>query len=133
MNAPEAGANRATPESFKALAAASYVSLESYRKSGAPVRTPVWITADGGKLYCWTLTDTGKVRRIRANAEVQLAKCDASGTLEGEVGGGAGARAGVTGGPEWAVAAPARKIRLEVPRVQVDQPLAARRDNSHRV
>lgn len=34
---------------FQALAAASYVSLETYRKSGAPVRTPVWITADGSK------------------------------------------------------------------------------------
>ena len=71
-------------EGFHALAAVSYVSLESYRKSGAPVRTPVWITADGGKLYCWTLTDTGKVKRIRANGKVRLAKCDASGKLEGE-------------------------------------------------
>ena len=72
------------PEGFQALAAARYVSLETYRKSGAPVRTPVWITADGGMLYCLTLTDTGKVRRIRANAQVRLAKCDASGALEGE-------------------------------------------------
>ena len=71
-------------EDFQALAAAKYVSLESYRKSGAPVRTPVWITADLGKLYCWTLTDTGKVKRIRANSAVRLAKCDARGKLEGE-------------------------------------------------
>lgn len=71
-------------EDFRALAAASYVSLESYRKSGAPVRTPVWITADEGHLYCWTLTDTGKIKRIRANSEVRLAKCDAGGKLEGE-------------------------------------------------
>lgn len=69
---------------FQALAAANYVSLESYRKSGAPVRTPVWITAEGSKLYCWTLTDTGKVKRLRANSTVRLAKCDASGKLEGE-------------------------------------------------
>lgn len=85
LNAPKADtANPAAPDEFRALAAASYVSLESYRKSGAPVRTPVWITAGGAMLYCWTLTDTGKVRRIRANAEVRLAKCDASGALEGE-------------------------------------------------
>ena len=71
-------------EDFQALAAASYVSVESYRKSGVPVRTPVWITADGGKLYCWTLTDTGKVKRIRANSAVRLAKCDAQGKLEDE-------------------------------------------------
>lgn len=71
-------------EEFRALAAASYVSLETYRKSGAPVRTPVWITTDEGKLYCWTLTDTGKIKRIRANSEVRLAQCDAGGKLEGE-------------------------------------------------
>ena len=69
---------------FHALSAADFVSLESYRRSGAPVRTPVWITADAGKLYCWTLTDTGKIKRIRANTSVRLAKCDASGQLEGE-------------------------------------------------
>lgn len=71
-------------QDFHALAAANYVSLESYRKSGALVCTPVWITAEGGKLYCWTLTDTGKIKRIRANSNVRLAKCDASGNLEGE-------------------------------------------------
>lgn len=71
-------------EGFQALAAAHYISLESYCKSGAPVRTPVWITADAGKLYCWTLTDTGKVKRIRANANARLAQCDAGGKLEGE-------------------------------------------------
>jgi len=71
-------------EGFQALAAVNYVSLETYRKSGAPVRTPVWITADGDKLYCWTLTDTGKIKRIRANPKVRLAKCDASGKLEGQ-------------------------------------------------
>ncbi len=69
---------------FQALAAANFISLESYRKSGAPVRTPVWITAEGGKLYCWTLTETGKIKRIRANSDVRLAKCDASGNLEGD-------------------------------------------------
>ena len=71
-------------EDFQALAAANYVSLESYRRSGAPVRTPVWITAAGGNLYCWTLTDTGKIKRIRANSAVRLAPCDASGKLAGD-------------------------------------------------
>lgn len=85
MNAPDADeTSSALAGDFQALAAANYVSLESYRRSGAPARTPVWITTDGDKLYCWTLTDTGKVRRIRANKNVRLAQCDASGKLEGE-------------------------------------------------
>lgn len=69
---------------FQELAAARYISLESYRRNGEAVATPVWITADAGALYCWTLTDTGKVRRIRENANVRLAKCDAVGNLEGD-------------------------------------------------
>ncbi len=55
------------------LAAAAYVSIESYRRDDAAVRTPVWITADAGKL-----------KRIRNNSKVRLAKCDASGNLEGD-------------------------------------------------
>ena len=69
---------------FHKLAAARYVSLESYRRDGEAVATPVWITADAGKLYCWTLIDTGKVKRIRQNSNVRLALCDAVGNLEGE-------------------------------------------------
>lgn len=85
LNAPDPEAViGAMNADFEALAAANYVSLETYRRSGAPVRTPVWITTDGDKLYCWTLTDTGKIKRIRANPNVRLAKCDASGKLEGE-------------------------------------------------
>ena len=86
MNAPDTdadAASRAVNEGFRALAAANYISLESYRKSGAPVRTPVWITEDSGRLYCWTLTNTGKVKRIRANPLARLAKCDARGKLQG--------------------------------------------------
>ena len=69
---------------FDQLADARYVSLESYRRNGEAVATPVWITAADGNLYCWTLTDTGKVKRIRANPAARLAKCDASGNLQGD-------------------------------------------------
>lgn len=69
---------------WRNLAAASYVSLESYRRDGKAVATPVWITAEAGKLYCWTLKDSGKVKRIRANPQVRLAVCDARGKLKGD-------------------------------------------------
>ena len=70
--------------SFSDLAKASYISVESYRRSGAAVRTPVWITADGDKLYCGTLANSGKVKRIRDNPRVRLAKCNAAGRVETE-------------------------------------------------
>ena len=66
------------------LGNARYVSLESYRANGAAVRTPVWISAEGSKLYCWTIADTGKVRRIGNDSRVRLAVCTARGDIRGE-------------------------------------------------
>ncbi|MCY4071517.1 MAG: PPOX class F420-dependent oxidoreductase [Chloroflexi bacterium] len=69
---------------FEALAQSTYVSIESYRKSGETVRTPVNIMSDEDKLYCWTPGNSGKVKRIRNNETVNLAKCNARGKVEGE-------------------------------------------------
>ena len=68
---------------FNALAKARHGSLESYRRDGRAVRTPIWIVAEGEKLYCWTISDTGKVKRISGNPRVRLAKCSARGHVRG--------------------------------------------------
>ena len=44
-----------------------YLNLESYRKTGAAVATPVWFADDGNELYIYSLADAGKVKRIRNN------------------------------------------------------------------
>ncbi|MCY4020201.1 MAG: PPOX class F420-dependent oxidoreductase [Chloroflexi bacterium] len=69
---------------FEALAQSTYVSIESYRRDGRSVRTPVNITSVDHKLYCLTFGHSGKVKRIRNNEDVKLAKCDARGNLQGE-------------------------------------------------
>ena len=69
---------------FEALAQSTYVAVASYRKSGKAVSTPVWIVSDGDELFCWTLGDSGKVKRIRANSRVRLAPCDAAGKIKGD-------------------------------------------------
>jgi len=69
-----------------------YLSLETFRKSGEGVRTPVWFAAeasrgvDGGAtaLYIYTIGNTGKVKRIRNNARVRIAPCDMRGNVSGE-------------------------------------------------
>ena len=66
------------------LATASYVSIESYRRNGDAVRTPVWIVQEAGLLYCWTMLSSGKVKRIRRNSKVKLAACDARGKIRGD-------------------------------------------------
>jgi uncharacterized protein len=61
-----------------------YLSLETYRKSGAAVRTPVWFAERDGKLYLYTLADSGKVKRIRNNPLVRAVPCDFRGNPLGE-------------------------------------------------
>ena len=37
-----------------------YVSLTTFRRTGAPVVTPVWAAPDGDTLVIWTRADSGK-------------------------------------------------------------------------
>lgn len=61
----------------------SYVSLATFRRSGAEVRTPVWIAPDGDRLVVYTNARSGKVKRLRNDGRVRLAPCDARGRLRG--------------------------------------------------
>ena len=61
---------------FKASERAKYLSLETFRKSGQGVPTPVWFVQDGPALYISTEGSSGKVKRIRNNARVRIAPCD---------------------------------------------------------
>ena len=63
---------------------AKYIALETFRKNGQGVITPVWMAADGGKLYVWTDGTSGKAKRIRATSRVRLCASDARGTPESE-------------------------------------------------
>lgn len=63
---------------------AQYIALETFRKSGQGVITPVWMTADGGKLYVWTDGASGKAKRIRNNGRVRLCASDARGTPQSD-------------------------------------------------
>jgi uncharacterized protein len=49
------------------------ISLETYRRNGKPVRTPVWFLKEDGVLYVHTDDSTGKVKRIRENPKVRVA------------------------------------------------------------
>lgn len=70
------------------LAGEKYINLETYRKDGRGVRTPVWFVEsssdDGSILYVRTSDDTGKYKRIRNNPSVQVAPCDMRGSVKGK-------------------------------------------------
>jgi PPOX class probable F420-dependent enzyme len=69
------------------LAGEKYINLETYRKNGQGVRTPVWfvemINGDVSVLYVRTSDDTGKYKRVRNNSSVQIAPCDMRGSVKG--------------------------------------------------
>ena len=58
-----------------------YVSLATYRKNGAEVRTPVWIAELEGRYYVFSAANAGKVKRLRNNHQVRIAACNYSGKL----------------------------------------------------
>jgi uncharacterized protein len=57
------------------LADARFVSLTTFRRSGEPVSTPVWVGRDGGALVVLTPAGSGKVRRLRHDPRVEIRPC----------------------------------------------------------
>ncbi len=90
---------------FVGFAGQKYLSLETFKKSGDGVKTPVWFAAEpstnidskAAKLYVYTIGVSGKVKRIRNNPRVNVAPCDMRGGLKG---GWVSARAEIVTGAE---------------------------------
>ncbi|WP_456847490.1 PPOX class F420-dependent oxidoreductase [Cellulomonas sp. P5_C6] len=57
---------------FDALADEGFISLTTYRKSGVGVPTTVWVGQDGDALLVTTPRGSGKVKRLRHDARVEL-------------------------------------------------------------
>ncbi|MGC4894485.1 PPOX class F420-dependent oxidoreductase [Micromonospora sp. DT31] len=66
------------------LAAEKYILLTTFRKDGRAVPTPVWAVRDGDALAVWTVSDSGKVKRIRRDGRVTVAPCDVRGRPHGD-------------------------------------------------
>ena len=49
-----------------------YINLETYKKDGTPIRTPVWFVIDNNLIYVITRDSTGKVRRLKNNQNVRI-------------------------------------------------------------
>ena len=61
-----------------------YMSLATFRRSGAEVRTPVWFAAVDGKIYLFTAGESGKVKRLRHSSRARVAPSDMRGRVRGE-------------------------------------------------
>jgi PPOX class probable F420-dependent enzyme len=66
-----------------AIRGQKYISLGTFRKSGAKIATPVWFGEEGDKLYVMTISTMGKTKRIRNNPQVTVAPCTMRGKVTG--------------------------------------------------
>lgn len=68
---------------FDHLSAERFISLTTKRTSGETVATPVWFAQMGDRLVVGTFSDSGKVRRLRRDPDVQVAPCNFRGLVKG--------------------------------------------------
>ena len=61
-----------------------YLSLETYKKDGTAVPTPLWFAQEGTTFYVYSLANAWKVKRIRNNPRARIAPCDMRGNVKGE-------------------------------------------------
>ncbi|MGC2109658.1 MAG: pyridoxamine 5'-phosphate oxidase family protein [Candidatus Korobacteraceae bacterium] len=99
------------PDPIAQFADAKYLNLETFRKNGVGVRTPVWFAEDWGPppevtlaqeglpeesprssdrreqqgiiFYIYSEANAGKVKRIRNNPKARIAPCNFRGKLRG--------------------------------------------------
>ena len=61
-----------------------YINLETYKKDGTPIRTPVWFVIDKNLIYVITRDSTGKVKRLKNNQDVRIVPCSFKGEAKNE-------------------------------------------------
>ena len=74
---------------FAPLQGRKYLNLETFRKNGQGVRTPVWFAGEPvegvpEKLYVYSTSDSGKAKRVRNGARARVAPCDVRGNVQGD-------------------------------------------------
>ena len=60
-----------------------YLNLETYRKNGQAVRTPVWFVIDNEVIYVTTPSTTGKVKRLAHSKNIRIVPSNMKGTPKG--------------------------------------------------
>ena len=66
------------------LQSKKYILVETYKRSGEAVQTPVWFVTRNGQVHVVTRSQTGKIKRLRNNSKVRIAECTIKGKVTGE-------------------------------------------------
>jgi PPOX class probable F420-dependent enzyme len=59
------------------------MALETFKKNGQGVKTPVWFVLYQNAFYAYTEAGSWKVKRIRNNPRVRVAVCNIRGDVKG--------------------------------------------------
>ena len=70
--------------SLAALDREPYLNLETFRRNGTGVKTPVWFAARNGRLYIFTEASSWKVKRLRNDSRIRVAPCSVRGRVQGD-------------------------------------------------
>ena len=66
-----------------ALDREGYISLETFRRTGVGVPTPVWFALGDGRLWVFSEAKAGKIKRLRNSDRARIAACNVSGRVRG--------------------------------------------------
>ena len=69
------------PSDLDVVNANRYVSLTTFRRTGVPVSSAVWISRDAGELVVVTVDPSGKLKRLAHTSRVELRPCDMRGRV----------------------------------------------------
>lgn len=68
---------------LQALSGHAYINLETYKRSGAGVKTPIWFVELDGALAFFTNNKSWKVKRLARNPACKFAACGVRGAIKG--------------------------------------------------
>jgi uncharacterized protein len=71
-----------TKDASPNLGEQKFVSLTTFKRNGDAVASPMWIVAEGDRLWAWTPADAWKVKRIRRDPRVTLTACGRTGNVQ---------------------------------------------------
>ena len=66
------------------LANERYINLETFKRDGTGVKTPVWVAPLDGTLVVFSAGDAYKVKRLRRDPRARVAACNVRGAVRGE-------------------------------------------------
>lgn len=69
---------------LQSLRGEKYINLETFKRDGNGVKTPVWFAHDGDGIVFYTDSRSWKVKRLGRNDRVRLAACGVRGKVHGE-------------------------------------------------